>query len=277
MHLPSKNIVFLFIACTLSISLIIWAKQSAPINKQINLEAVTATSTDDTTYLNPEEKSALGLGDQTPFTIKTTSTSTSKEPNTLTNSFSKDVFSKYLQAQSGGAVDSQTKDALVNSTISKYSSVQLIPDKYTKTDLQTSSSLDNEKTKQYANLFISTEDEGLRVVEALSQNVGDDTSNIPLIAASYKNLAKNLSNLFVPEALAEVHLGIINNYYRLGESLLELQTSQNDPAKLLLLLKDQQSSQDERVMYYSQIATFIKNSGIIFGNSEPGRFWLANQ
>ena len=274
MFIPSKKIIFLLIACIFSVSLLFFANKITQKNNPVDLAIIEATGTQadssdgSDTSTNSDEliQKINELNASTTATGKTGS-------STLTDTFAKDLFSQYLQTQSGGATDDQTNQVLSDSILNKYSDALNTQDYFDSSDIKTSSSLDNEKIKQYANDFLTIEDRGVREANALSKD--DEISMIPM-GKRYQQLASDLGNLTVPEALEETHLAIMNSYYHLGEMLVQIPTTNKDPFKKLLLLQKIPENQTERQQFYQNIESFIKNSGIIFSNDEPGRYWLVS-
>lgn len=272
MHTPSKKVIYVLIACIISISLVFFAKDKTPINKLVSLDTTTASSTEDASELNTYLSSIPDTSSST-VTIATTSKLT-PEPKTLTNTFVKDFFGKYLTTQSGGAIDDQSKESLVTSIVDQYSASTVIPDHFTEVNITTVSSLDNDKIREYANSFVTIEEQGIREAENFSKLADQNIKNLTYAGSRYKKLATDLGTLEVPGVISKTHLALMNNYYRLGDVLGQMESSTEDSIKVLFLIKQIQESQPERELLYTDIATFIKNSGIIFGNDEPGHFFL---
>lgn len=276
MKIPSKNVFFVLVACIFSISIVFFAKQSSPELKQINLNVDPAANTENTDALDAY-LAALPAATST-FKIST-STKLSAEPKTLTNTFVKDFFGKYLNTQSGGAIDQSSKDSLVTSMIDQYSSAAAIPNHFDQTSITTFSSLDQDKLRKYANSFVTIEEKGIQEAQNYLKDSSGSAKNTNLAGARYKRLAGDLSVLEVPNAITQTHLDIVNNYYRLGETLIQVETAVDDPIKLVFVVKQIRESDPERQMLYTDMARFFKNSGIIFSDDEPGHYFLlmANQ
>ena len=272
MYAPSKKIVYLLFSCIISLTLIYFAqKTSIENNKIISPEIVTSTSTDQQSEDIYNSKLAEISQDQVITPVS--SSTTPQKPQTLTDNLTQNFFGKYLSTQSGGAIDDQSKEALVSSVVDQYANVDLFPDHFSTKDIITTSSLDKDSIKKYGNSFIKIEDDGVRQAKAISKD-SDETKNLKAVGSAYKNLAINLSQLSTPDALAQIHLKIINNYYKLGEELSNIPEAVNDPVKILLIIKLLPESQPERDLLYLSISTFMKNSGILFDETEPGSYWL---
>ena len=271
MRAPSKKIIYLLIACVISISLIYIAqKTSSTHHEQIAVEATSTTSETDPaeTEWNKELEQLNKNQDNSTSSSFKISTSTS---STLTDTFAKDLFSRYLQHQTDGVTDNQTNQTLSESILNDYSNSLDLKDHFTSSDIITSSTLDQDKIREYANGFLTVEDRGLRAADALAK---DDEASLVPVGKQYKQLATDLGNLIVPDAISDTHISIMNNYYRLGEVLAQIPKVSNDPVKKLLLMQKITDSQNERVQLYQNIEAFIKNSGIIFSNEEPGAYWV---
>ncbi len=274
MYTPSKKIIYILVSCIISVSLIYFAQKSYQKSEQLISPEVVENNTikNEDTYGSELEKEIQNSTEKNGST-STPKDTTSQKPQTLTENFTQDFFSKYLQAQSGGSVDPQTKDALIASMLDKYSNPITIENHFDIKNITTSSSLDQDKTRQYGNSFITIEDEGVSNANKTSQN-SDDPKNLAATGAQYKKLANDLSKIVTPEAIREQQLAIINNYYRLGEVLEQMSTTTSgDPVKFLFLMKEVEKSQTDKDLIYQDITTFIKNSGIIFTDNEPGSYW----
>ena len=270
MRAPSKKIIYLLIACVISISLIYIAqKTSSTHSEQIAVEATsTISETDPAETEWNKELEQLNKNQNNSTSSFKISTSTS---STLTDTFAKDLFSRYLQNQTDGVTDDQTNQTLSESILNDYSNSLDLKDHFTSSDIMTSSTLDQDKIREYANSFLTVEDQGLRAANALAKD--DEASLVPM-GKQYKQLSADLGNLIVPDALSDTHLAIMNNYYQLGEILAQIPKVNNDPVKKLLLMQKITDSQNGRAQLYQNIAAFVKNSGIIFSNEEPGAYWV---
>ena len=272
MHAPSRKIIYLLIACVISVSLIYIAEKATSVPKnQIALETTSTPNTDqaDEAWNNTFGQVATS-SDETPSQIPIKPVADSS--GSLTNTFAKDLFSRLVQTQNNnGVVDDQTNTTLSETILDDYSNSLNLKDHFTSSDIITSSTLDQDKVRQYANSFLTVEDQGLRAANALAKE--DEASFVPM-GNRYKQLASDLKILIVPDILSETHLSIMNNYYRLGEVLTQIPKVSSDPLKKLLLMQKVNDSQTERVQLYKNIAAFIKNSGIIFSNEEPGAYWV---
>lgn len=273
MHTPSRRVVYIMISCIITLTLLYFAQQKTQETvKNISPEIVSSTSTDTETDLSYNTQISDFLNTQN--TIPDTNTlSSSSVPQTLTENFSQDFFAKYSQAQSGGAVDSQTQELLISSMIDQYSSVVQFPDHFTPKNILTTSTLDKNSIKQYGNSFMETENSGVRDAQTITKT-SDETKNLIIVGNSYKALARKLSQIPVPDGLADIHLKIINNYYRLGEELESIPAAVDDPVKILFIVKSIPESQPERDQLYLAISSFMKNNAIIFDENEPGSYWL---
>ena len=272
---PSRKVVYLMISCIIFLTLIYFAQKSTQ-TKIINIvspEVVTSTSTDDETSLDSNTQTSDNSADQNTNVVSNNTAWTPTPSQSLTADFSKNFFAKYSQVQSGGAVDSQTQSDLISSVINQYSDSVQFPDHFVAKDIITTSTLDKDSIRQYGNTFIEIENNGVRDAQAVTKT-SDETNNLTAVGNSYKTLANKLAQIQVPDALVDIHLKIINNYYRLGEELENIPTSVNDPVKIVFLVKAIPESQPERNQLYLAISSFMKKNGIIFDENEPGAYWL---
>ena len=266
MNLPSRKTLFIFVACIFSVVLIFVVKSKMD-NTPKPLFLDTALNND-----APEPNNLLDWSNS--FTGTTTHgvATTSLAKTTVTDTFSKELFSTYVATQKDGELDPATKDAVVQALIDKYSNLLQVKDFFDATDIKTVSILDRDKIRYYGNTFLSTEDRGISVAKKLAAVKNVDLS---AIGKQYEKIAIDLSVIPVPEPLAETHIGVINNYYRLGKVFELIQkTSENDPLKMMFLFKFISDSQSERRVLYTNISTFMKKADITFTSEESGAFWL---
>jgi len=275
MYTPSKKIIYILIASIISVSLLYIAHTVSTKNNLVTLSVVEQEATD-TANANVSNADEIALNKilnpaQVDNNVSTTSNKTTTKPLTLTETFSQDFLVKSVEAQNSGLTDESSTDSLSNSILDQYSASIYKKDHFDVSSVVTSSSLDQDKIRQYANSFLTVEEDGQRAANALAKD--NEESLVPM-GESYKELALKLGNLVVPDILTNTHLAIMNNYFSLGEILIEIPKAKDDPLKKLLLMQKFSDNQTEREGLYGNIASFIKKSGIIFDDTEPGHYWL---
>lgn len=300
MQAPSKKIIILFISCCVALALIFIA-QKLGVKAQPTLTTTSESQTEekdtDNDGLKDWEEALRGTkitekdtdndgttdGDEVSqnrdplksgpndslVVEKKASTTTYFKQNTLTEQFAQDFFSRYSALKADGSVSQQSKDALIESMIRSYEGSQALTPHFSGKELQAFDATDIEKTRLFANNFALIENKSVTTIQAAIRN-----QEFGLAAEESKRLAQTLVSLPVPNTIANNLLSIANGYYATGEILTSITTSQSDIVKTLYLVEQVRTLQLSITSSYYPIASFIKNSGIIFNADEPGRYWL---
>ena len=82
-----------------------------------------------------------------------------------------------------------------------------------------------------------------------------------------------LVKIDVPEELVGIHLNLSNNYSIMGSGLNQLNKSETDPVATITGLNTYSDYSDYEAVSLKVLANYFEASGIIFGQSDPGKGW----
>ena len=189
------------------------------------------------------------------------------DDDTLTDRLSKNFFSSYVQAETGASTDNE---ALINSAMNAVDVNQLPKERYVASDLKVTGASSEAELKAYGNLFAAIQIEELTKIE---QNQSVYKNDLNAIGAIYENMGERLMKVEVPVAVAAEHLVIANGFILNNENFKMISQQDKDPLKSLLGLRQYKETTERQTVMFTEIAAYLKSSGIIFNKSEPGYFW----
>lgn len=98
-------------------------------------------------------------------------------------------------------------------------------------------------------------------------------AGLPAATQAYKDLARDLSAIAVPQTLVPLHLQIVNNFARMAELLPGMQVMLEDPLRGLGSLQLYESLMQETARVFTNMAQQLSKDDILFTTEEPGRTW----
>lgn len=256
MQMPSKKILYVLIACIISISVIYITKRYTTPPKQISLE----TSADKQAY---EDQADIYSDQNIPI-------DSPLENQNLTQSFAKSFFIKYMANNENDLLDDESNQNLIDQAVESYGGLKLTNDNhYSFQDLKITSG-SKEDIRSFANSFAAKQESCMTKTKELAEKSRDGETT----GEMFKKCADEFAKIGIPEAMNMDYLDLLNIHYSMGEKLILIQNSLNDPLKILILIKDINELNTLKEKTYLRIFNFIKSSGIIFSESEPGKVWV---
>ena len=82
-----------------------------------------------------------------------------------------------------------------------------------------------------------------------------------------------LINIPVPDTLSEIHLSIANDYFVYAQTLKNIDKYQNDPVKAMVSIREVETIQRQQEESFATLASFFREHGIIFNESDAGILW----
>jgi len=187
--------------------------------------------------------------------------------DSVSDRFTKDIFATYLKYNQDGVLPDG--DALINSF--EYLDVNDInKNKYTLAFLNIFVPTNKEEIRAYGNEYARV---FLEIVDPVSKDAFKYQSDINNMVPIYKSLGENLLKIKVPNAVANEHLSLVNQYLKQADAFVLVGGEVKDPVKALLGLQVIRESIPSQVEMYTRIKTYIYNNGIVYEKSEPGNFW----
>ena len=201
-------------------------------------------------------------------------TSTSSEPLSETEKFSRDFISQYLAAKqiAGGNLDETTKQGLLNS-LEKNIDTSIPPPVFKISDIKISTDNSKQAIKNYANqlsailmkyvnpppsaeIYIFKEmadKKDQSWVEELKKNV-----------LTYEGLKKDCLDLAVPSELKIQHLNLVNSFALLKGITEKFQNYFTDPLGSFVALQQYSTASTDLADSIIQIRNYLKNKDVPF-------------
>jgi len=197
-----------------------------------------------------------------------------------TDLVSQKLFASYMVLQNSGNLNAQTVTDLANNIASGLDTKTV--NQYQASDLNLINNASTKEIKDYANEFWAIRQKYIDLYKKNplgSQGFVADPSNPSFVSGFvatgdlYIKMANELSKLSVPAQLASLHLKLLNNYVISGLGLKKLDQLSLDPMATVSGLSTFSQYSDYENIILSTMAQYFSESGIIFGNNEPGSGW----
>lgn len=203
----------------------------------------------------------------------------SSEANlTLTDKFSRDIFSQYLYLrQQGQNADKQSQENLINQILTN-SLYTLTAKVYADTDLRTSSDNTAAGIKQYGNAIgaifknnaYNSRNEGVIVRDALQKEDMSILKELDPIIVSYQASLNQLLKTPSPATLFTAHKSLVNAMSRLLFVVNSYRKLESDPIVSLHGVASAQEGTKELFDAFSSLRSSVASAGVTFSTSEPG-------
>lgn len=188
----------------------------------------------------------------------------------ITDGLSKDIFSQYIKYNTSGDIKpddilNATQNVLKNKTTVSgavsYGGIKTVP-----------STTDN--LRIYGNNLAIIQNS----VNAGVASLNKKTNQTPYISSIFMRASILITNIAVPESLADSHINLINGYKKYSEGLSMLDQQNNDPAKALLGLNKVKEATGEILASFDKIKkTIILNKDKLnYISTDPGFIFLTN-
>ncbi|HEY1037095.1 MAG TPA: hypothetical protein VGE62_00770 [Candidatus Paceibacterota bacterium] len=186
--------------------------------------------------------------------------------DTVSDRFSKDVFSAFLKYNSDENTD---LSAVSQDAVNNIDTKDLPKYRYNLSNIRLFIAKDTNEIKNYGEKFAIEYIGGLMPVNAEPEKY-QSLKNLALV---YKNVADRLLSVQVPDKVANLHLELTNSFQLLSELLPIIEDQTKDPLKSLLALSMVQEAMSKQVTLFTDIRNFFNQNGIIYGDQEMGRVW----
>lgn len=187
--------------------------------------------------------------------------------DTVSDRFTKDIFSAYLRYEQDGILPDG--DSLVNNL--EYLDVSDVQkNKYTLAYLNIFAPTSKDQIRAYGNEYARV---FLKIVDPVAKDTFKYQSDINNMVPIYKSLGENLLKISVPSAIANEHLGLVNQYLKQADAFILVGGEIKDPVKALLGLQVIREGIPAQVEMYTKIKKYLYENDIVYEKSEPGNFW----
>jgi hypothetical protein len=187
--------------------------------------------------------------------------------DSVSDRFSKDIFSAYLKYQQDGILPDG--DELVNNL--EYLDIRDVDkNKYSLAFLNIFIPTTQAEVKDYGNNFARIY---LQTVKPVDDDVFKYQTDINKMVPIYKAIGENLLRVRVPSAVSNEHLQLVNQYLKQADAFVLVGGQVKDPVKALLGLKVIREGIPIQVEMFTKIKKYLIDNDIIYGAEEPGNFW----
>ena len=230
----------------------------------INKKA-TFDGTPDAEYIKTKRK-ALGLP---------TENGTTGNGQTETDKFAQQFFASIMAMKQSGEVDQNTINN-VSATLGQEIVKPNMLDQYTEQNVKLVTSTATSNMKEYykkaGGLYEQYKKQGIgdelnivaNITASSSEQVSSEaTDKLSQISSAYKEYAKSMTEMSVPENLAPYHLKIINSANNTGIAVENMIKIKEDPIVGISGLSQYQKYSADLIASVHELETFLSNNGII--------------
>jgi hypothetical protein len=228
-----------------------------------NAHSVRPTLTDSQAVaqglVTPQYADAASANAPTPSKKATTVPGPAAAPGSLTEQFAQLFFNNYLGNRGSTPPSADEMQTFVQSAIAELETSQVKTDAYAATDMKVAGN-GGDALRAYAGAMDDAfaahtvqlpYDELTYFSDAVEKNDATALKNVGLIGAAYVNVSRDAAKASVPDEAAAAHLALVNAMARLGNTINDMATVDDDPIRAMLGLQS----------YPGDLATFVSALG----------------
>ncbi len=282
-YLSAKNTSWIIIAAAIIGSAFIisrYGNSDAKLAYEQNNSIVSGdATTTDISYQGNWQKTLTGTIGSSTWSFNPATSTQSNEKLTITQSFGRELFGRYLSLQEAGtAADPQSQQEVVGKVLSNGTFV-VQPTLHTKKDLRIRKDLSKASVVRYGNdvgailtrlSLKNRRNETDIVQDSLNKNDPAVLKELNPIIVSYKNILAALLATEVPENLADKHLNLINGMTELVFADESLQKTFSDG---LVSIQGLGIYQNGLILYndsFNALVVYFMTNGVMFGPRDGG-------
>lgn len=192
-------------------------------------------------------------------------------PGTLTDNLSINLASNYLTLKKDQTYTAETGEELVTAITNDISKItNEIAEQYSVASIATFTN-DKQKGKEYGTKFANIQIK--RVAELKSYESYNEDVYLKILIEYYKDYARELSLLYVPQEVATAHVQIMNNYFALSQVVEDMRNYKTDPVRALLGIKTYQELSQKQTESLKKIENYFEENDILFDESIVNTVW----
>ncbi len=201
------------------------------------------------------------------------------DPNNLTDSAARDLFTKYMTVkQSGAPLSADLKNAMVEGVMKTATSKNLTMKIYSATDIHVIGDSSESALRNYANTagesmkksYVSGDSELTILSNTVSNNDNSQLEKLTPIIKGYKQSLKDLLAIPVPARLLSIHLQMINSISEVETKIEAFQYFTTDPIRAGMGISTYEASVNKMADAFKAVADFYAQQGITFTVNESG-------
>ncbi len=187
---------------------------------------------------------------------------------TVTSELSKNLLTKLISLKQDGELSQENKEKII-SELTALTKQSVVYKKYIKETLLIIPNATTEDIRTYASNIATVQ---MYLIGQIAEKGEMIINNVDVLSNLYKDTAKKVSEIAVPEIFSDLHLIIVNNYSIVSESLLVFKED-FDPAKKAAYIGAYQQAVANQTQALNVIANYLKQNGILFTADQVGNYW----
>ena len=196
----------------------------------------------------------------------------------VTEAFAKEFLS-VLMLEKG---EMPVQDTLNETLSSLFENIAALPaPEYFKEGNIRTVSQDTETLRAYGNAMITAighhpganSGDAFAAFQKVITGTNAEATALLLIEENYGDLARELSELSVPEGLLPTHLDIINGIRTLGDSVHDLQFLATDPLRASIGLSTYLKYLNKELAFFAEVKKIFHEHGVVFSAEDAGAAW----
>lgn len=200
-------------------------------------------------------------------------------PNNLTSSFTKNVYTATAYASKNGTLTVKQQDELA-STLIEGEQAKIITKTYEVSDLTIAKSESDASRKAYGNalgkiakkaMSYKMSEDDLAIIKAY--NVNKDETVLDSLVVKKNNLELVIKDLLatpVPNSAVPYHLLIVNRISQYKDTLDNMSQAKEDPVRAAIALNSYASAVNSLISSFASMQTYLTLEGITFTKKDPG-------
>lgn len=242
-------------------------QKNSSLKNSTNIVGLAGTTTEPSDMVNNaivDSQAAMRAEQEknpSPFAIKA--------GDSVSDRFSKKLFTGYLYAQQADGVTDSSVGDVSDAVLSQISRSDLPDPTFSTTQAKIFSPTTKDEVKQYGNNVAT-------VIKAYYQQIANDSryqNDLPGLAKIFKAIGYSIMEQKVPVSLVQEHTSLANSYVLSGQGMEMIVAQSKDPVRALLGVKTLKEVNMSQVEVLIRMGTYFKNNDIIFGNNEAGALW----
>lgn len=185
----------------------------------------------------------------------------------------KTYLAQILSMEASAANDPEVRAFFAQEVVAEARQFIQIQPKYNTSSMTTFAPQDASQIKKYGNDFSEIILYYGNIFDTIP-NVDNPDRYVPLVTKTFLLFADDITKIQVPVDIAEQHVELANNLYKLGV-LLErmLHIADNDPLQEYFSLQEYEKLQTQQDTLFKAVADYLKRNDILFETNEYGAFW----
>lgn len=280
---PHKQTIIIGAACLVAIIAVTYYthQQKTSVNTDLNVQSSVQGKVDENTATGTTSKNwqkdffTLSTSTQS---VKSSSSSAQKGPETLTDKTGKDFFTRYMiLKQANQTTDDKSVQDAMNETITNAAISAPKPKTYGVENINASADVSPASIHTYANTtasilltYISRQDPATITSDAMTSGDMDSLAKIDPIITGYQKIISSLLAMQVPKDLVVSHVNLINSLSVLLYVCQGLRHIPTDAMQSMIALGLYSTGQDGLKSAMLGVRDFISIHNVTIQSTEPG-------